>query len=139
VQTKAFIAGVKGVPLSGATVVVNSSGQLGVVASSARYKRDIAPLTDAAAKLAQLRPVSYRYKAEPDATHYGLIAEEVDKVMPELVLRDEDNRPESVQYQELIPLLLQQVKLQRALIERLEARVDELGRSRLADNAASQD
>jgi hypothetical protein len=136
VQTKAFIAGVKGVPLSGATVVVNSSGQLGVVASSARYKRDIAPLTDAAAKLAQLRPVSYRYKAEPDATHYGLIAEEVDKVMPELVVRDEENRPESVQYQELIPLLLKdrqelraELARQRALIEQQAATLAALRRT----------
>jgi hypothetical protein len=138
-QEKVFIAGIKGVALKGATVVVNAAGQLGVVASSARYKMNIHSLSDASAKLAQLHPVSYEYKTEPGATHYGLVAEEVDKVMPELVVRDEENRPESVQYQELIPLLLQQVKLQRALIERLEARVDELGRSRLADNAASQD
>jgi hypothetical protein len=54
------------------------------------------------------------YKAEPGATHYGLIAEEVDKVMPELVVRDEENRPESVQYQELISLQLQQWKAQQA-------------------------
>ena len=59
--------------------------------------------------------MSFRYKTEPDATHYGLIAEEVDKVMPELVVRDEKNRPELVQYQELIPLLLQQWKAQREL------------------------
>ena len=89
-------------------MVVSSSGRLGVVASSARYKTDIHSLGDASDKLAQLRPVSYRYKAEPEATHYGLIAEEVDKVMPELVVRDGGNRPESVQYLELIPLLLQQ-------------------------------
>jgi trimeric autotransporter adhesin len=120
-QTKVFIAGIRGVPLSGATVVVGVGGQLGVVASSARYKNDIKSLADTADKLAQLRPVSFRYKTEPDATHYGLIAEEVDKVMPELVVRDEKNRPESVQYQELIPLLLQQWKAQRELNARQEA------------------
>jgi len=100
-------------------VVVKPNGQLGVVASSARYKQDIEPLggaaNDAAEKLSLLRPVSYSYKTEPEATHYGLIAEEVDKVMPELVVRDEQNRPETVQYQELIPLLLQQWKAQREL------------------------
>jgi hypothetical protein len=146
VQTKTFIAGIAGVPLSGATVVVNSAGQLGVVASSARYKQDIAPLTGASEKLAQLRPVSYRYKAEPGATHYGLIAEEVDKVMPELVERDEQGRPESLQYQELIPLLLQerqelqaelarqraligqQAKALAALSRRLDARLAALDR-----------
>jgi hypothetical protein len=90
--------------------------------------------------------VSYEYKTEPGNTHYGLIAEEVDKVMPEIVVRDEQGRPESVQYQELIPLLLQQVKLQRALIEqqakaaerqaaiieRLQAKVDRQSRSDMA-------
>jgi hypothetical protein len=115
-QTRTFIAGIADSPMSGATVVIKSNGRLGVVASSARYKQDIKPLADTSGKLAQLRPVSFRYKAEPEATHYGLIAEEVDAVMPELVVRDGENRPESVQYLELIPLLLQQVKQQRALI-----------------------
>jgi hypothetical protein len=121
VQTRTFIAGIADAPMSGATVVIKSNGRLGVVASSARYKQDIKPLDDMAGKLAQLRPVSYRYKAEPDATHYGLIAEEVDAVMPELVVRDGKNRPESVQYLELIPLLLQQWKAQQAEIERAHA------------------
>jgi len=116
--------------VSGATVVVNSAGQLGVVTSSARYKKDIKPLAGALAgeKLAQLHPVSFRYKSEPVPTHYGLIAEEVEKVMPELVVRDKQNRPDSVQYIEIVPLLLQQWKAQQAeiarqrkLIERQEA------------------
>ncbi|WP_237155065.1 tail fiber domain-containing protein [Oryzibacter oryziterrae] len=135
-QTKVFISGIKGVPLSGASVVVNSAGQLGVVASSARYKTDIITLGDLADKLAQLRPVSYRYKAEPTATHYGLIAEEVEKVMPELVVRDEENRPESVQYQELIPVLLQQWQLQQVELDRQrveirqqQAEIDQLTRA----------
>jgi len=134
-------------------VVISSNGQLGVVASSARYKQDIKPLgrtsDGVAQKLVRLRPVSYRYKAEPEATHYGLIAEEVDKVMPELVVRDEQSRPETVQYHELIPLLLQQWKAQqvenrqlRELIERQQARLDrqaaelaELRRARFANTA----
>jgi hypothetical protein len=145
-QTRTFIAGIADAPMSGATVVIKSNGRLGVVASSARYKQDIKALDDTARKLAQLRPVSFRYKAEPDATHYGLIAEEVDQVMPELVVRDEKKRPESVQYLELIPLLLQQWKAQqmenarqraenvqqRELIARLEAKIEKLSRSRLA-------
>jgi hypothetical protein len=130
-QTKTFIAGISGVPLSGATVVVKANGQLGVIASSARYKMEIRELTGASDRLTQLHPVSYQYKAEPGVTHYGLIAEEVEKVMPELVVHDEQDRPETVQYHELIPLLVQQVNRQRdlierqtALLERLEARLD---------------
>jgi hypothetical protein len=152
-QTRTFVAGIADAPMTGATVVIKSNGRLGVVASSARYKQDIRPLDDMAGKLTQLRPVSFRYKAEPEATHYGLIAEEVDAVMPELVVRDGENRPESVQYQELIPLLLQQWKAQReliaqqqdentqqrALIEKLAAKVDELSRTRLASGAERRD
>jgi len=126
-QTRTFVAGIAGTALSGATVVVRANGQLGVVASSSRYKQDIEPLGGTAAsmaeKLARLRPVSYRYKTEPEATHYGLIAEEVDRVMPELVVRDDQNRPETVQYQELIPLLLHQWKAQQADIARLRTEV----------------
>jgi hypothetical protein len=123
-QTKTFIAGIAGVPLSGATVVVRAGGQLGIVASSARYKQDIRGLGDgASAKLAQLRPVSYRYKSEPGVAHYGVIAEEVDRVMPELVVRDDAGRPESVQYLEIVPLLLQQWKAQRALNARQEMQI----------------
>jgi len=143
---------IAGKALSGATVMIKPNAQLGVVASSARYKQDIAPLGgttgDMTEKLARLRPVSYRYKAEPEATHYGLIAEEVDKVMPELVVRDEKNRPDSVQYSELIPLLLQPWKAQQAenrqlreLIEGQQVRLDrqaaelaELLSKRFADN-----
>lgn len=147
VQTKVFVAGIKGVPLSGATVVVDSSGQLGVVASSARYKQDIRSLGratgDVEEKLARLRPVSYRYKVDPGAIHYGLIAEEVDRVMPELVVRDAEGRPDSVQYLELIPLLLRErqelwaehqdmkaeLARQRALVEEQAATLAALRRS----------
>jgi len=141
-QTKTFIAGISGVALSGATVVVNSAGQLGVVTSSARYKKDIKPLAGASAnvaeKLAQLRPVSFRYKSEPEATHYGLIAEAVEKVMPELVVRDRDNRPDSVQYIEIVPLLLHQWKAERELNAQQEAEITrqgELNARQKAENA----
>ena len=122
-QTKTFIAGIKGVALSGATVVINAHGQLGVVASSARYKKNIQSLGDTSDKLAQLRPVTYEYKTAPGVTHFGLVAEEVDKVMPELVVRDAKNRPDSVQYQELIPLLLQQWKAQQTEIAQLRTQL----------------
>jgi hypothetical protein len=133
-QTMTFMAGVAGVPLSGATVVVKSNGQFGVVASSERYKQDITVLDRRADKLSQLRPVSYSYKAEPGVIHYGLIAEEVEQVMPELVVRDSESRPESIAYQELIPLLLREQQAQREIIaqqhERLERQEMELVRLR---------
>jgi hypothetical protein len=109
--------------LSGASVVVSSTGQLGVVASSARYKQEIRSLGDALDKLATA-PCLLSIQSRAWCTHYGLIAEEVDEIMPELVVRDERQQPESVQYQELIPLLLQQVQTQRQLIEQQQAQLD---------------
>jgi len=134
-QTQTFIAGIAKTHMSGATVVIKANGQLGVVASSARYKTDIHNLTDASDRLGQLHPVSYQYKTEPGVTHFGLIAEEVDKVMPELVVRDEENRAESVQYLEIIPLLLKErqelrdeLASQRALVEQQAKTLDALSR-----------
>jgi hypothetical protein len=148
-QIKAFIAGVANVAGSGKTVAIKPDGQLVTVSSSARYKHDIQPLAqpgDVADKLARLRPVSFRYTEDAEATHYGLIAEEVDTVMPELVIRDGDKRADSVQYVELIPLLLQQWKVQqaeiarqRALIERQEATLNELRRTLATRFAAREE
>jgi hypothetical protein len=91
VQTRAFIKGVVNTPLCGKTVVINSAGQLGVVASSAQVKQDIAPLAlQESEKVHQLRPVTFHYKTEANGPmRYGLIAEEVAHVYPELVTRDE--------------------------------------------------
>jgi hypothetical protein len=84
----------------------------------------------------RLHPVSYRYKAEPQTMHYGLIAEEVDRVMPELVVRDDQNRPESVQYLEIIPLLLQERQQQHARIKAQEEKIATLERRFAALEAA---
>ena len=85
-QTRAFIKGVFGTAMSGNTVLINSAGQLGVLLSSARYKQDIEPMAAQSAKVHELRPVTFHYKAEPDGPmQYGLVAEEVAQVYPELV------------------------------------------------------
>src|SRR5262249_8038393 len=64
-QTRTFIAGIKGVPVSGSQVLINSSGQVGILASSARYKRDIQDMKERSQGLLQLRPVTFRYKQDP--------------------------------------------------------------------------
>jgi hypothetical protein len=83
-QTSTYIAGIYGVNVSGVPVYINSSGQLGVAASSRRFKEQITDMGDSSSKLFQLRPVNFFYKAEyDDGSHtlqYGLIAEEVEKV-----------------------------------------------------------
>ena len=88
-QSKTFIAGISKVTVSnGVTVVVNTNGQLGVMTSSASYKEAIKPMKAASESILSLQPVTFRYKKEydPEALpQFGLIAEEVAKVDPELV------------------------------------------------------
>src|SRR5262249_9040864 len=110
--THTLIAGIRGVNVggSGVPVVINSNGQLGTSVSSARYKRDIRDMRERSQGLYQLRPVTFRYKQEPRGPRqYGLIAEEVAEVYPELVVRGAKGEVESVQYQALIPMLLNEV------------------------------
>jgi hypothetical protein len=109
IQTEAFVQGIYDsalTKLSPRPVVVNSNGRLGYMPSAARYKRDIRDMGDASSGLMKLRTVSFRYKDDPAGTvEYGLIAEEVQRVYPELVTRGPDGKVESVRY-ELLPALL---------------------------------
>jgi Chaperone of endosialidase len=114
-QTATYIAGIWGRRAPrGAAVVVNSSGQLGVEESSERYKSDIAPMRPSSDKIAQLRPVTYRLKTDlAGDLQYGLIAEEVNQVYPELVVRDDAGTIEGVRYDRLAPILLNEVQQQQ--------------------------
>jgi len=122
-----YIAGVASVPVTGLAVYITSSGQLGVQPSSERYKTDIESMGTKTERLAELRPVSFKYKNDPNGTvQYGLIAEEVAKVYPELVIRGDDGRINGVRYEELTPMLLHEVQQQQAQIAALNARLAEL-------------
>ena len=114
VQTQTFIAGIAGVPVSGSPVLITSQGQLGIQASSLRYKHDIEPMGARSHALLKLRPVTFRYKQDAqDERQYGLIAEEVAKVYPELVTRGASGEVETVRYHEVIPMLLNEVQHQQ--------------------------
>ena len=127
-QMTTFIAGISGTTVTGgATVLINSSGQLGTIVSSARYKRDIHDMGDASDQLMRLRPVIFRYKADPSATQqYGLIAEEVAKVYPDLVVNDRDGKPQTVAYQELPAILLNEVQRQARQLAEKDAQITSL-------------
>jgi hypothetical protein len=123
-----YIAGVSGSGISGgATMVVSSSGQVGVVLSSSRYKEQVHDVGDASDALMQLRPVTFRYKKPAEdgskPLQYGLIAEEVAKVYPELVISGPDGQPESVAYHELPALLLNEIQKQQKAILELRERI----------------
>lgn len=126
-QFSFFAAGIRGVT-TGANdaipVVIDSSGQLGTVSSSRRFKDDIADMGEASRGLMRLRPVTYRYK-KPFADgskpiQYGLIAEEVSEVYPDLVAHSADGQIETVKYQVLDSMLLNEVQRQQAEIRGLE-------------------
>ncbi len=120
-QFATYIAGINGVHLTGSAVYISSSGQLGVLASSERYKTAIEPMAQRTEKLTQLRPVTFRLKTDPKGElQYGLIAEEVAKVYPELVIRDEKGQVEGVRYEELAPMLLNEVQKQNVRLAELD-------------------
>ncbi len=108
-QTRTFIKGIRGVAVTGTAVVVNAGGQLGVAASSARFKDDIKPMNTVSEAILALRPVTFRYKQEIDperTSQFGLVAEEVEKVSPDLVARDSKNEVYTVRYEAVNAMLL---------------------------------
>jgi trimeric autotransporter adhesin len=121
-QTNTSIAGVySNTGFSGAAVLVDMNGRLGVAGSSERFKTAIAPIGPNSARLQRLRPVTFHYKADPQGSlQYGLIAEEVAKVYPELVIRGEKGRIDGIRYDELAPMLLNEVQQQTATIRDLK-------------------
>jgi hypothetical protein len=126
-QTKTYIAGVATTPVSGTNVTINANGQLGTLLSSARYKRDIDPMGARSEGLLKLRPVTFVYKQdEQGVRQYGLIAEEVATVYPELVTHTATGEVQGVRYQELIPLLLNEVQRQQRELAELRTLVGEL-------------
>src|SRR5205085_8260019 len=125
-QKATFIAGIAGTPISGSTVVVNSTGKLGVATSSARFKEAIKPMGTASKAILALKPVSFRYKEEvdPDATpQFGLVAEEVDKIDPKLVMHDEQGKPFTVRYEAVNAMLLNEFIKEHRQTQELKAMV----------------
>lgn len=129
-QTSTFIAGISNTVLGGeAGVVVNSAGQLGTVFSSARFKERIRDMGEASSGLLKLRPVTFHYRGQPeesDSIHYGLIAEEVDEVMPELVVHESTGEARTVRYHEMPAILVNELQKQQRRIEKQEELIQAL-------------
>jgi hypothetical protein len=132
-QTQFFVSGVRGVTTGNndaIPVVIDSNGQLGTVSSSRRYKEDIQDMGDASRDLMRLRPVTFRYqKAFADGSkpiQYGLIAEEVAEVYPDLVAYSADGQIETVKYQVLDSLLLNEMQRQQRTIEQQQLEIEAL-------------
>jgi len=107
-----------------AQVIISNDGQLGTVVSSERFKRDIATMNNASDAILSLRPVTFHYKTDTKGTaQFGLIAEEVAKVNPELVLLDKEGKPYTVRYDQVNAMLLNEFLKEHGKVEKLEATV----------------
>jgi len=127
-QNGTFIAGISGVAVTGSQVVVSANGKLGVAASSARFKQAIKPMDKASEAILALQPVTFRYKQEidPDAIpQFGLVAEEVEKVNPDLITRDEEGKPTTVRYEAVNAMLLNEFLKEHSQVQKLKGKAAE--------------
>ena len=124
-QTATFIAGVSGATVpTGVPVIVDAEGHLGTTTSSARYKEAIKPMDKASEAILALQPVTFRYKQEIDPQgipQFGLVAEQVEKVNPALVARDDKGKPYTVRYEAVNAMLLNEFIKEHQKVQRLEA------------------
>ncbi len=143
VDNSCYIGQIFGSTVSASAVFVNSNGRLGTMTSSKRFKEHIKPMDKASEALFSLKPVTFCYKQEIDSEgipQFGLVAEEVEKLNPDLVVRDKEGRPYSVRYEAVNPMLLNEflkehktfleeqrkVQEQGATIARLEQQIEAL-------------
>jgi len=141
-HSRFFAAGIVNSSVSGVQVLITGDGQLGVAPSSMRFKEQIQDMGDASSRLRRLRPVTFYYKQAAAGgsrqLQYGLIAEEVAQVYPELVQYSDTGEPFSVRYQLLGPMLLNEVQKQARQIEeqRLQIHAQEMQIAELKAQAA---
>jgi len=126
-QTATFIAGISGKTASGGVAVyVNANGKLGTTVSSARFKEAIKPMDKASEAIHALKPVTFRYKQEVDPEsipQFGLVAEEVEKVNPDLVARDDQGKVYIVRYEAVNAMLLNEFLKEHRKVTQLETTV----------------
>ena len=125
--TDTCISGISGTTVaSGAAVLVDSNGHLGTVTSSKRFKEEIKPMNQTSEAIFSLEPVTFRYKKELDpagTSQFGLIAEDVAKVNPTLVLRDKEGKPYTVRYDAVNAMLLNEFLKEHRKNEEQEATI----------------
>jgi len=130
VQTATYIAGISGATVpGGVTVIVDSNGHLGAMVSSQRFKDEIKPMGEASEAILALKPVTFRYKQELDPKgipQFGLVAEDVEKVNPDLVVRDKEGKPYSVRYDAVNAMLLNEFLKEHCKVDEQQATIADL-------------
>jgi hypothetical protein len=129
-QTATYVAGISGQTASGGVAVfVNSDGKLGTSTSSKLFKEDIQPMDNASEGVFALKPVTFRYKKELDPSslpQFGLVAEDVEKVNPDLVARDRDGKPYTVRYEAVNAMLLNEFLKEHRKVAEQQATIAQL-------------
>jgi trimeric autotransporter adhesin len=128
-QTRTFIAGISGATVNGSAVRINGSGKLGVAPSSVRFKQQIRNMDKASEAILALKPVTFRYKKELDPEgipQFGLVAEEVEKVDPDLVARDDQGKAYTVRYEAVNAMLLNEFLKEHRKGEQQDRKIEEL-------------
>ncbi|HEX3445027.1 MAG TPA: tail fiber domain-containing protein, partial [Chthoniobacterales bacterium] len=130
VSNSCFIGSVFGQTSSGGTAVfISSNGKLGTPTSSRRFKDEIKPMERTSEALFALKPVTFRYKKEidPAGTHqFGLVAEEVEKVNPDLVVSDQEGKPYTVRYDAVNAMLLNEFLKEHRKVEEQQSTITRL-------------
>jgi hypothetical protein len=129
-HTNTYIAGINGVTVAGGVgVIVDSAGHLGTVVSSKRFKDAIKPMDKASEAILALKPVTFRYKKDLDPggiLQFGLVAEEVEKVNPDLIARDADGKAYTVRYEAVNAMLLNEFLKEHRKVEQMQKQIEAL-------------
>jgi hypothetical protein len=132
VENSCYIGNIFGSTSSnGVAVLVNSNGRLGTMTSSARFKDEIKPMGSISEALFALKPVAFRYKKEIDPARtpqLGVVAEDVEKVNPDLVVRDKEGKPYSVRYDAVNAMLLNEFLKEHRKVQEQGARITQLNK-----------
>jgi predicted ribosome quality control (RQC) complex YloA/Tae2 family protein len=128
-QTKTFIAGIRGVTTgigNAIPVLIDSASQLGTVSSSRRFKKEIKPMDQTSESILGLKPVTFHYKSDNTSTpQFGLIAEDVAEVNPDLVVRDENGEIYTVRYEAVNAMLLNEFLKEHPKNEQQESKIEQ--------------
>ena len=130
VSNSCYIGQIFGATSSGGTAVfINSDGRLGTTTSSRRFKEEIKPMERASEALFALKPVAFRYKKQIDPQgipQFGLVAEDVEKINPDLVVRDKEGKPYSVRYEQVNAMLLNEFLKEHCTVQEQKATIAQL-------------
>ena len=145
VDDSCFIGNIFGATSSGGTAVfINSNGRLGTATSSRRFKEEIKPMESVSESILALKPVTFRYKRgiDPEGIpQFGLVAEEVEAVNPDLVVRDKEGKPQTVRYEAINAMLLNEFLKEHRKLQEQAATISQLRstvENQIAANAQQQ-